>query len=131
MNRSLIRFLREHPAILVFGITGLTAVTLLLTLVPSDYMIHGNFWDYDKLGHALLFCAWTFLFGIYQVLNHPNLAQPYIIFTSGILFGGIIELLQYLLPIKRNADWMDLGVDALGALLATLVIQYFFRPPTQ
>jgi len=131
MNDPIIRFLREHPSILFYGIAGLTVTTLLLTLVPADYMIQSGFWSYDKLGHALLFGVWTFLFGIYQMLNHPNLAHPFIIFTTGILFGGLIELLQYLLPIGRNADWIDLGVDAIGAFLAITVIHFFFESPSE
>lgn len=131
MNRSLFDYLRERPSILIFGIAGLTAVTLMLTLIPGDYMIQSGIWGYDKLGHAVLFSIWTFLFGIYQILNHPNLAHPFIIFTTGILFGGMIELLQYLLPIQRSAEWLDLGVDALGALIAILAIQYFLKSPSE
>ena len=130
MNRSLVPFLKEHPSVLIYGVTVLTAATLLLTLLPGDYIINKSIWSYDKLGHALLFGVWTFLFGLYQRLNHPSLAHPFIIFTVGILFGGLIELLQYLLPIQRHADWLDLGVDALGAFIAILAIHYFFRSET-
>lgn len=42
------------------------------------------------------------------------------VLVAGILFGGLIEMLQGILPINRNADWLDLAADSLGAVIGTL-----------
>lgn len=129
MNQSLIRYLREHPFILLPGIAVLTVATILLTLIPSEYLVKSKIWDFDKLGHILLFGFWTFLFGLHQMIHFPQKTKPWIIFAMGLTFGGIIELLQFILPIHRHADFLDLGFDALGAFFAALALRYLFKSP--
>lgn len=43
------------------------------------------------------------------------------VLIAGMLFGALIELLQAILPINRNADWLDLAADSLGVVLGTIV----------
>ena len=42
------------------------------------------------------------------------------VLVAGILFGALIEVLQGILPINRNADWLDLAADSLGAVIGTI-----------
>lgn len=42
------------------------------------------------------------------------------VLIAGILFGALIEILQGILPINRNADWFDLAADSLGVVIGTL-----------
>ena len=37
-----------------------------------------------------------------------------------LVFGGAIEVAQYLMPYGRSAEWADLAADGLGILLAAL-----------
>ncbi len=43
------------------------------------------------------------------------------VIVMGILFGALIEVLQYFLPINRSADWIDLAADAIGVCLGILL----------
>ncbi|MVM31030.1 VanZ family protein [Spirosoma sp. HMF4905] len=64
----------------------------------------------DKILHAVIFAP----FAILWILAGFRLDY---VLIAGILFGGLIEGLQYILPINRTADWIDLAADGLGTLI--------------
>lgn len=65
----------------------------------------------DKLGHLLIFAALAAL----ARLAYPE-RPAWGAFVALVVYGAAIELAQA--RIGRDADWLDLGVDALGALVA-------------
>lgn len=127
MNQSLIHYLREHPKIHFLGIGGLTIGTVALTLIPSDFLNSSPIWSFDKLGHILLFGSWTFLLGLYRMMQNSRQNSVWPIFLAGLVFGGAIELLQYLLPFNRTAELLDLACDSVGALAAVLLLKVLFK----
>lgn len=109
---------RTVPGLIAF----LTVVMLLLTLTPADNYLPSSVWDYDKAGHLLMFGSWSFLLGLQRYLAigaHPNYL---LIFLVGTGFGLTIEILQYLLPLKRQANFWDVVFDAIGCLLAIALL---------
>lgn len=68
----------------------------------------------DKSLHIIIFVP----FAILWILAGYRVGY---VLVAGILFGALIEVLQGLLPINRNADWLDLAADSLGAVLGTIV----------
>lgn len=64
----------------------------------------------DKLQHSIIFVLFAFLW------MEAGLRLNTVLLI-GILFGGLIEVLQYLLPINRNADWADFAADTLGTVI--------------
>lgn len=123
MNKTLIHYLKARPHLLLWGVAGITAAALLLTLVPAEYLSKNRIWSYDKVGHLLLFGSWTYLLGLYVMIEHPARHNLWKIFSLGVLFGGAIEILQFLLPINRHGDIVDFGVDALGAVGAVILLK--------
>lgn len=119
---SLYSFLSDNRYLLPVGITLITLVLLLLTLMPSDFMGHGGIWGYDKIGHMVLFGSWCFSVGLYYQIMHPP-AKLWAIFSSGALFGLLIEIMQYLLPIHRDPDPYDFFADVLGCVIAVWVLK--------
>lgn len=121
--KSLKQYLREHPKIVLWGIVVMTAISLLLTLIPGEAFSNSFIWSYDKLGHLLLFGGWTYLLGLYSTLKHPARTKLWKIFLLGLIFGGSIEILQEILPVNRTGDIVDFLVDALGAILAIAMLK--------
>lgn len=115
-------FLSENTFLLPLAIISLTLVTLYLTLVPSNFIGDSAIWDYDKLGHIVLFGSWTYMLGLYHHISKSQ-TKLWGIFFIGVSFGVMIEVLQYLLPFHRHADPVDLLFDTLGCLLAIWVLK--------
>jgi glycopeptide antibiotics resistance protein len=105
----------------------LTLITLLLTLVPTDALGNSKLWSYDKLGHMILFGSWSFILGLYFQIRKSSSVNLWVIFASGATFGLLIEILQHLLPLKRQGDPVDLLFDILGCLAAIWIL-YRIQP---
>ena len=91
-----------------------TIVMLIGCLTPhKDIPEELSFFN-DKSLHILIFVPFAVLWiaAGYRVVY---------VLIAGILFGALIEVLQGILPINRNADWLDLAADSLGAVLGTVV----------
>ncbi len=78
--------------------------------------------QFDKIVHALLFgiLAWLLLYGFeqQQKFRHQRLGSVLAALSLGLLYGGLTETLQYLLPSGRTADFMDFLADAAGIFAA-------------
>jgi hypothetical protein len=48
----------------------------------------------------------------------------YLIALSGFIFGGVIEILQGILPVGRTPDLADTLANGLGALLAAFILRW-------
>lgn len=115
--------------------TGLfvwTGIMLYLLFLPSEYLSQSKIWSYDKLGHAVLFGVWVILYWMFRISGN---ATP-----SGLLleamaislsFGGVVEILQYILPINRGAEILDFVADAVGIVLGLSVCKLFYLPPNK
>lgn len=115
-------YLAERSYLLVIAIALITITTIGLTLMPADKILPTEVWSYDKLGHLFMFGGWTFLVGYYRYISSPKTLNLFSIFLIGVLFGIIVEGLQYMLPIHRNADLFDIAYDTLGCFIAVLVL---------
>lgn len=122
MISNLFSYLYNRPYLILVLIIILTSITLGLTLVPADFIGDQKIWSYDKLGHLLLFGAWTYLFGLYQLTSNSSSLHLFTIFLVGVGFGIAVEGLQHILPINRTADFFDVAFDSLGSFLAVLFL---------
>lgn len=122
MSKSFFQFLSNHQYLLPAGISFLTFVMLILMLIPSNMLGTSQLWSYDKIGHFLLFGSWTYTLGLYRFIKLDKRPNIPIVFTAGISFGLFIELLQHFLPVNRSADPYDLLFDALGCLIAVILL---------
>lgn len=69
----------------------------------------------DKVQHILAFTTLTFL----ALAAYPR-ARPLAIGLGLVALGGIIELVQTVPALHRDASWLDWGADALAVLLVLL-----------
>jgi len=115
-------YLSKRSYLLIIAIVLFTAITLALTLLPVQHVLSSKLISHDKLGHMCLFGGWTFLIGYYRYILKPNDTNLITIFLLGVIFGGCVEGLQGIVPFHRDPSIYDLMADAVGALLATLLL---------
>lgn len=106
------------PALVVW-----TLLMLALTLLPSGSLPEARVFSYDKIGHFLLFGGWTFILGLYFIIYRQETDTNLIfLLLAGILLGGLIEILQYILPANRTASWGDVMANSLGCITAYFML---------
>lgn len=101
------------------------AVVLLLTLTPANEMPRTPVWEllsFDTVAHAGVFFVLAALswFSLRRQRRWPFWAEHTgaAVLVGSILFGGLIEVLQYSMRLGRHGDWTDLLSDGIGAALA-------------
>ena len=112
-------FIRTIP--FLFGIWML--ITLYLTVMPAEYLVESRVFQYDKLGHFALFGGWAFLYGLFMMYYRRKTDVGLNrIFWIGFMFGAMVEMYQYLMPVNRSGSLYDLSANALGCLAAVLAL---------
>ena len=112
MSAPSTQFLARRLAIAVFWIA--VAVTFVCAVVPAERLHLG---DRDKVEHVLAFFSLTVL----GTLAYPRRALA----TTGmklLAFGVMIEIVQSLPLISREADLWDLFADGMAILGAIAVL---------
>jgi glycopeptide antibiotics resistance protein len=77
----------------------------------------------DKGYHSFAY----FMLAITWLLAFYKKQKKYVIVISCIIFGIIIEVLQYTLTTYRTGDYLDVFANSLGVLLALVIFNLFFR----
>lgn len=101
-----------------------TIIMLVGCLTPHDHVPSLLMSWSDKLLHVAIFA----LFSVLWLWAGVSLVT---VVVAGVFLGALIEVLQYLLPINRSADWEDLVADAVGAIVGVglaWLIQKQFKP---
>jgi aminopeptidase YwaD len=104
-------------------------IMLVLTLTPAQEMPRTPNWEFlafDTAAHAGVFGVLAILswYSASRQRRWPWLASHagWAVLVGCVLFGGLIEVLQYVMHVGRQAEWTDLVGDSLGAALALLVV---------
>lgn len=127
MNTSIFYHQVVRGAIPVF-IFIWTASILMLTLLPSESIPEYKLFDFDKLGHLAVFGGWTFLTGLFILINMKRIrGRMWKVAILGFIFGTGIEIVQYLAPINRSASIADAVANTIGCLIAWSVLKYIQR----
>ncbi len=111
------------PVLLFFWMV----LAMYLTLFPAEFITTAAKLGNPKLGHVILFGGWTFLFGITMMIyfEKPRISL-FLVVLAGIVFGGFVELLQYLMPYDRTGSPADVGFNTIGAVAAGAAL-FFLR----
>ncbi|MDO7887459.1 VanZ family protein [Hymenobacter cheonanensis] len=93
-------------------------VMLVLTLTPAQEMPRMPEWkllSFDTAAHAGVFAV---LAGLAWLWARQRVRYPVSLVLLGcIVFGALIEVLQYAMQLGRHAEWTDLLSDTIGAAL--------------
>ena len=122
MIQKMIIFLLRNKLLVTSLLVLATAGILFITLVPSEHLGESSIYQYDKLGHFLIFFFWTLVFGFYTFSKNLTNTNLLIIFSIAASFGISIEILQELLPYGRNGNIYDALADIAGSLLAIIFL---------
>ncbi|THD74254.1 MAG: VanZ family protein [Phenylobacterium sp.] len=95
------------------------AILLYLTLAPSQALPTVNVWD--KAEHAI---AWAVLTATGLIL-FPR--RPWTIVLFSLALGGLVELLQAVMPLGRDGDWKDWVADSAGVAAVFAVYRLIFQ----
>jgi len=103
-----------------------TGLILLLTLMPDDTFTDSKLKKFDKFFHVLFFGIWTFMFWLSVNISKPDKwPSLLLVFAAGTIFGIIIEGFQYILPIDRGVEAMDVLANIVGIIIAILCISLY------
>ncbi|GHS95258.1 hypothetical protein FACS1894107_16280 [Planctomycetales bacterium] len=89
----------------------------------------------DKIVHAIFMLSWSLSAFFDNRRRRKNdarsdarapLWRDALIYP--VIFGGVIEILQYLCTTTRTADWNDFFADALGAAAGFIICRLAARP---
>lgn len=100
-----------------FWIAAGAALALLITWLCLRPSSGGDQWfpNADKYQHAAAFLALgVVLLALVERVRYRAVC------IALLVFGGAIEVAQYLMPFGRSAEWADLAADGAGILLAAL-----------
>ncbi len=102
------------------------ALALYLTLFPGDLLTSAARLGNPKVGHVILFGGWTLLFGLTIMLYFEKKSiSILLIVISGIVFGAIVELMQFMMPFDRSGSLYDVGLNTIGAGIAGIMLLIF------
>jgi VanZ family protein len=117
--RSLVSpgMVRWAPAVLIM------LVIFLLSSIPSDGMpmFDRYDWPVKKLGHLTGYALLSY--SILRGLGKKDLPTIVLAWFLTVLFGASDELHQAFVP-GRQSTLIDVGIDAIGALLGVLPTLY-------
>jgi VanZ family protein len=132
MIKRTLETLLERRYLIYFLFTLTTLAILYLTLVPSERLGQYRLFQYDKIGHFMMFFSWTMIFGLLSISKNRSKARLTPVFFAGALFGIAVEIAQGLMPFGRSIDLYDAIADILGTTTATLLlylIKTYYLPP--
>ena len=111
--------LKDNIFLIAISIT-VGIIYLSIIKIPSIGIEIANI---DKGYHSLAY----FMLAITWLLAFYKKQKKYVIVISCIIFGIIIEVLQYALTTYRTGDYLDVFANSLGVFLALVVFNLFFR----
>lgn len=102
------------------SIAVLTLIFFLSTAPASDFKSIPAFPNEDKLVHFLMYFTLAFVLLWDTAKRNPNvdIKNSHVwlwIIGIPILFGGAMEIWQWLLTTSRTGDWLDEATDTVGA----------------
>lgn len=120
MIRNLL--IRYSTAMLVVA----SAAIIYGTLFPAEMIVKSELWSFDKVIHMVGFGGLTALIWLHlKRIGSSGRSLDVCALVWGIGAGALIELLQYLMPVNRSAEWGDLLADAVGSILAVAILRIF------
>ena len=83
----------------------------------------------DKITHFVFYFGFVFLWGNALLLKTQNRKNVFLkVFTTAILVGALMEILQETLTKNRTFDWVDILANSIGALVGIFILRIVRKP---
>ncbi|RYD83655.1 MAG: VanZ family protein [Sphingobacteriales bacterium] len=87
---------------------------------------------FDSFAHAFVFALFALLWAIaFCKQQEISILRRYPIWSAflfSIIYGVLIEFLQYAIFFRRSADFLDMVADAFGGFIGVIVFWLIYRP---
>ena len=87
---------------------------------------------FDSFAHAFVFAVFSLLWAIaFCKQQEISILKRHAIWAAllfSIIYGVLIEFMQYAIFFRRSADWLDMVADAFGGLLGVIAFYIIYRP---
>ena len=119
----LIKNLWVHKNTVLIIVVGYALLLAVLSLIPITGNVHRLGFSFDdKIYHSLAYFVFTVLLYVYTCkIQSAN--KMIVAFSIAVIYGIIIEVLQEMSSIDREAELFDVIANTLGSLIAVIVIQ--------
>lgn len=104
---------------------GWTLSVLIASFIPGKLVEPVVFEWTDKIAHFVLFAG----FAGFWLLTASR-KRTGMVLGLGLILALLTEAGQYLLPIGRSAEWLDLLADGIGLLAGYLFDRWLTLPNT-
>ena len=113
---------------------GWLLIVLLLTLTPGESMPRGGLWtnllSFDKIAHFFVFCILVFLMiiGFSKQYTFEKLRLNAVTYSVvfGILYGLLIEIIQYFIP-GRAIEPLDILANTIGCFIGLGIFYLIYK----
>lgn len=112
-----------------------SVIILILSGVPGNYVpAVFSFLDWispDKLVHIIMYSVLVFVFlrGLRKQNSNRGISKKtiYLVLSISIVFGGITEVLQNIVFIRRDGNVYDFLADIVGCAIGLMVYLLYQR----
>lgn len=107
-----------------------TTVIFILCATPGEYIPSEDWMELlsiDKLIHAAMFFTFTFFWFLFAIKKGSANWGFVMIILGGVVYGGMLELMQARWFSNRSEDWKDFVANAFGCLVALLLLKRIKR----
>ena len=104
-------------------------IILWLSLTSSPPELPGVL-GWDKLLHAGAYGLLSILLAQAFLCPPFSMNKPWLwAWTTAVVYGAFLEILQLLSQTGRTAEWLDLFADAIGAFFCCVVFRHILKLP--
>lgn len=113
-----------HLRLLACALWVLIMLFLSLSPVPEPSFDFA-FLDWDKLHHAVAYGLLAFLLArCLQQWRGPGESIGWTVWILAMLFGLLVEILQWAMDIGRAAEWFDVVANGVGVTLVCALLRH-------
>lgn len=103
-----------------YALTAAATFAFVMAMLPKPPPIPGS--PSDTVLHMLAFAV----LGTLSAIAFPKTSIPWLVLALGV-FGAAIEVVQAIPMLHRDSELLDLVVDVVAALIATLATRAILR----
>lgn len=116
-------FKKYHKTLSIIFIITVLSLVNTARIKPDNLPIIPHF---DKIVHFLMYFTLGFVFMFeYYIHHHKTITRISKILILPLIYGGIMEVLQYTITPYRSGDWWDMLANGCGIIAAFVAVAYF------